>query len=252
MTLAKLEQELLSLRNEQILLNNEFYNILGRPNDTFTAKLESFSVVTKIDLDVNQLIEIMKKNRSTLKSQDHQVESLKNSLTYSSLQGLPDFQFTTGVTQWNRPEAAPISGLTRDYNFGITITIPLFLPMNEWQGIKSAQADLENAENKRKALLAQSISDLSNAYVAYKASIDELERLTKVILPAARASYQLTLSSYSNGKTDFLRLNEARSTFLQTEKDIIVKRKKINQSYVELLQAVGCEFIKKDGPHACL
>lgn len=250
-TLAKIEQDLLTVRNEQSLLQNDFLNLLGRPEENYTAKKIEFSTQNFKILTVAELTEFMNKNKPALKSAQAQIESLKSSLNYASMQALPDFQFSAGVTQWNRPNAAPISGLTRDYNFGVSISIPLFFPMNELQGVNSAKADLQASEDKSKAVLAQATSDLINAHTSFQSSTTELDKMLKVVLPAAKASYQLTLSSYSMGKTDFLRLSESRSNYIQAQKDIITKKRSINQTYVQLLQIVGCDFERKEGPHAC-
>jgi outer membrane protein TolC len=250
-TLAKIEQDLLTVKNEQSLLQNDFLNILGRPEESYTAKKIEFSTQNFKILSVSELTDLMGKNKPALKSAQAQIESLKSTLNYASMQALPDFQFSAGVTQWNRPNAAPITGLTRDYNFGVSIAIPLFFPMNELQGVSSAKADLQASEDKSKAVLAQATSDLINAHTSFQSLTNELDKMLKVVLPAAKASYQLTLSSYSMGKTDFLRLSESRSNYIQAQKDIITKKRSINQTYVQLLQIVGCDFERKEGPHAC-
>ncbi|MGZ3773628.1 MAG: TolC family protein [Pseudobdellovibrionaceae bacterium] len=251
--LSRLELDLLSTHNEHNQLLNEFMNILGRPEGKSYAPQTDASIFKVVEVpNLDFLQEKMAKNKPALKSIRFQKNSFESMVLNARLTPLPDFQFTAGMNNYINSNAAPVSGLTRDYLMGVSITIPLFYPLSDLQALRSAKADLETAETRVRATEMSAISDLMSAYTNFTSTAKEIKQLSDIVLPAAKASYQLTLSAYSMGRADFLRLNDARSTYIQSEKDFINKKKSLAQIYVQLLQTVGCDFNSKEtGPHSC-
>jgi outer membrane protein TolC len=145
----------------------------------------------------------------------------------------------------------PIPGVTRDYNMGIGIAIPIFFPFNELAGMKAARRDVSNAEYQLESLRIQAVADLQTIYMSIQAAEREVDNLTRFVVPAAKASYELTLLTYSLGKADYFRLNESRRAWLDAERDLLTKRQNAAQLYNQLIAQVGCDFSRNEGPHAC-
>jgi cobalt-zinc-cadmium efflux system outer membrane protein len=250
--LSKLQQDELNNRNEYISLENDFYNLLGNPAESsLQAKSNGEPVYPNKIPGINALRDLMEKNKPGIKSADSQVGSSESLVSAASLQALPDVQLSLGMNNYKIPAAAPIAGLTRDYNMGISVTLPIFFPINEWSGIRAARADRDVAQARRDSIRFTSRSELISTYTNFHSSRLSLEQMQSVVIPAAHASYQLTLSSYSRGKVDYLRLADARSTFIQAEKDLNAKKRQLAQAFYQLIQNVGCDFTKQEGPHAC-
>ncbi|MGZ3802158.1 MAG: TolC family protein [Bdellovibrio sp.] len=251
--LSRLELDLLSTHNEHAQLLNSFMNILGRPEGKLYIPQTDSSIFKVIDVpSLEFLQEKMFKNKPQLKSVRFQQKSYESMVLNARLNPLPDFQFNAGMNNYLSASAAAVPGLNRDYLMGVSITIPLFYPFNDLQALRSAKADLEIAEIKVRATELNSVSDLMTTYTSFASLVKEIKQLNEIVLPAAKASYKLTRSAYSMGRADFLRLNDARSTYIQSEKDFINKKKSLAQIYVQLLQTVGCDFNSKEtGPHSC-
>jgi len=72
------------------------------------------------------------------------------------------------------------------------------------------------------------------------------------VVPAAKASYDLTLLTYSLGKADFFQLDVSRKAWFDSQKDLLTKKQSVAQFYNQFISEVGCDFSKSEGPHACV
>lgn len=250
---AQLQQELLANRNEYEVLTTQFRQIIKRPDksDLF-PKIPEEIIVPKLNRSFEDLSRLMLKNRHLLLAANHQVEAAHSALTLASLQALPDFQLMTAVNVWNSPTGPPIAGVTRDYTFGIGISVPLFFPFNELTGIRAAEKDLSSADYQAESQRLTAIAELQTTYTSLRASQTEGENLAKLVVPAAKSSYDLMTLTYSLGKADFFRLNEARKAWFDSQKELLTKRQASASFYNNFIQEVGCDFSKHEGAHACV
>ncbi len=249
--LFRLQQTLLSNTNEFAALQNDFTNLLGRPVQHYIASFDEVWASPKSLPSEARMNELMTANRPSLKSLARLAQSFESALTSSRLAALPDLTFSMGVNQYSNPATAPVSGLGHSYNLGISIAVPLFFPFNEYQGLRAARSDLSAADSRMKATQVQAASDLATAYVNYKALVEEVDQLQQTVIPAAKSYYDLGLAAYSAGRSDFLRLNDARAIYLSAQFDFISKTKQLQMTFYQLVQLVGCDFTKSAGLHAC-
>ncbi len=250
-SLARLQQTYLANTNEFLALKTDFINILGRPAKHYTPRLDDELTAPRELPSEPTLDRLMTAHRPALRSLAHLAQASESALTNSRLAPLPDLTFSAGLNQYTNAATAPVSGLGRSYNLGVSVTLPLFFPFNEVQGIRAAKSDVSIAENKMKATQVQAASDLASAYLNYKALLEEIYQLEKTVIPAAKAYYELGRAAYSSGRSDFLRLNDARATYLSAQFDFIAKKKQLQTTFYQLVQLVGCDFTKSVGTHAC-
>src|SRR5262249_24588863 len=130
-------------------------------------------------------------------------------------------------------------------------TVPIFFPLSEWTNIRAASKDREVAQLNEDSLRLNSLFNLQSAYTKFQASERQRENLNKFILPAAKASYDLVLKSYSLGRADYLRLNDARQVWIQAKRDYLSKTLESTMLYNALTLQVGCDLSGKEEAHAC-
>jgi outer membrane protein TolC len=171
-------------------------------------------------------------------------------VTNASLQALPDLQLTGAINQW-LPAGAPNPGVNRDYTLGIGIVVPIFFPFNELQGIHAAQKNRDAAENQFASQQLQATSLLQTAYTSLNAIIKDLDTSERLVVPAAKESFDLTLLTYGLGKADYLIVNQSRQAWHEAMRDMMNKRQNAAQLYNQLIIQLGCDIAKTEGPHAC-
>jgi outer membrane protein TolC len=251
-TTRNIEQAILENRNDYEVLVTQFRQLIRRPEDRWLfPQIPNQIVIPSVKQGLEDLTFLMLKNRHPLLSASKQVESSESALTGAYLSPFPDFQLTFAVNNWHEPTAAPNPGLTRDYTLGIGVSVPIFLPLNEAQGIRAAQHDLSAAERQLESQKIQAIADLQTIYTSLSAANKALDSMSKFVVPAAKASYDLTLLTYSLGKADYFRLNDSRKSWHDAERDLLAKRQSAAQLYNQLIAQVGCDIGKAEGPHAC-
>lgn len=152
---------------------------------------------------------------------------------------------------YHLPSAQPVVGVSRDYTVGLALSVPIFFPLNELSGIHAALRDRDAAELQEEAQKTSAVGDLQLAYIKFEAAERQRANLERIVIPAAKASYDLTIKSYSMGRADYLRLNDTRSNWIQSQKDDLNLLLTSAQLYNQITQQVGCDFSRQEGPHAC-
>jgi len=192
----------------------------------------------------------MLRNNQAIAAASKTVASQTSLETSAMLQALPDLQLTAGVNSW-LPGGEPNPGLSRDYTIGVGVVIPIFFPFNELQGIHAARKNRDAAETQYTSQQLQAISGLQTAYASLKATLKDLDTSERLVVPAAKASFDLTLLTYGLGKADYLILNESRKAWHDASRDMITKRQNAAQFYNQLTSQMGCDITKTEGPNVC-
>jgi outer membrane protein TolC len=250
--ISRFHQDLLINKNEKQKLLTQFLNIIRKPGSRDFLPVIAMDIAEpKIELEVETLTDMMKKNRPNLLAAKKQVEVAQSNLKNAMLSPFPDFQLISQVNNYNVPSAQAITGVSRDYSFGIGISVPIFLPFNELNGIQAARRDNNVAVSQEKYQKLQAQADLQTLIINFQSLDREIENLKNVVVPAAKTIYDLVSLNYSLGKVDYFRLNDARSTWVQVRVESTNKRLIRAQVYNAIIQQVGCDFNKKGGPHDC-
>lgn len=252
-TLSLLKQSLLSNENDKILLSYTFLKILGVPDkaDLSPKVTDDIMKIPKTIPPLATLREYMLKYRPDLEGSRHDLAAAKSALTSAYLGAFPDFQLSAAMNTYPNPNAEAVPGQSRDYTFGVGVTLPIFYPLNDYANVRAANSDRDAAEHKKMSTEISDLSDLNTNYANFNLLTKTVEQMEHVVIPAAKASYDLALKGYSFGRLNFLTLNDARTTYVQTKRDYILNKLQYAKVYYGLFGTVGCDFTKKDGPHAC-
>jgi cobalt-zinc-cadmium efflux system outer membrane protein len=249
---ANLNYDLSVARDDGQIQVGQFLNVIRQPGSReYAPQVPEEIVIPPLKLELSELGDLMMRNRPALRSAGYQVSASNRALISASLAPLPDFQLSGAMNLYNLPSASPIQDVTRTYSFGIGVSLPIFFPINELSGIRAARRDREASEAQRDSAFLSAMTDLQTAFLRFHASNRQRESLKDLVLPAAKAAYDLTLKSYSLGRADYLKLNDARATWVQTERDYLDKVVASAQLFNQLTQQLGCDFTTQEGAHAC-
>lgn len=249
---AGLQHDLLENDNGYEAQLTQFRNLIKKPGATdYLPLVPDRILVPKLDYTLEQLTQLMLHNRHQLKSARRLVQASEAALTNATLQPFPDLQLTGGLNIYNTPSAEALPGVARTYMLGVGIAIPVFFPFNELSGIQAASRDRDASEEAEESARLQALADLQTAYTGFLSAQRSIDNSVKLVLPAAKASYDLTLTMYSLGKADYFVLNGARATWIQAEQDMIGRLVSSAQLYNQIVQQVGCDVTSKEGPNVC-
>ncbi len=250
--IANLEHEILIARSEKETLMNQFLSYIKEKDVTrFRPKIPDEIEVPEMMLTPEALAEVMTRNRHSLKSAQYTTLASDLSVSNALMAALPDFQFSVGINSYNLPSATPVANQFRDYNFGVTISIPLFFQLSELTGYRAAKRDYLSAQSNEDSLRLNALLDLRTNYSKYKSARSLYDNSLGLVLPAVKASYDLTLRSYMLGKADYLRLTDARQSWMQAQKDSLGHLVEMASSYNQITQLVGCDLSARKTPHGC-
>ena len=243
---------ILENRNNNEVLLTQFHQIIRRPSDkTLFPRIPQKIVIPDVKRAFEDLVPVMLRNNQSVVGAQRNVDSNEALVTNADLQALPDLQLAAGINQWTPVGSPNGPTLSRDYSIIIGIQVPIFFAFNELQGIHAARARRGAAENQLTSQQLQSISALQTAYTSLKATLQELDTSERLVVPAAKASYDLTLMTYGLGKADYFMLNQSRQAWHDAERDMLTKRQNAAQFYNQLIAQMGCDIQRTEGPHAC-
>jgi outer membrane protein TolC len=250
-TTQQIAQAILQNRNDYAVQLTQFRQLLRRPEDhTLFPKLPDKIAIPAVKQTFEQLVPVLLRNNHAINAARHTEESAASQLHVAQLQAFPDLQLSAGINKW-KPTPAPNQGLTRDYTLGLGLSIPIWFPFNELNGIHAAEESRAAAENQATSQQLQAIAALQTAYTSFGAALKDLEASEKLVVPAAKAAYDLTLLTYGLGKADYFVLGQARKTWHDSMRDMLTKRQAAVQLYTQLIAQMGCDIASTEGPYVC-
>lgn len=250
---GNLAVELVNLESERKTLIARFHQILNRPNEVDLSPLVPASVsIPAVDESAPRLVAILEANRPGLKAAAAQRKSAEAGLKRAKMSPLPDFMLSGQVNNAHSPATTNLPGYQRTYTFGGGISIPLFYPANEHYGIKAARRDLDVARHQERTEYLSAVSDLHVALLNLKTAQAQIRNFSHLVIPAAKANYELILTNYSVGKMDYVRLNEARQDWLTAQRNHLTTLRSGAQLFNQIVRQLGCDPSSGSGHYACL
>ncbi len=249
---ANLAVALTNLEAERNTLLARFRQVINHPHDMdMVPSVPRDVTIPSLALGDDRLVTIMEANRPDLKAAAAQRHSAESALKQAKMSPLPDFQLSGQVNNYHAPAESNVPGYRKTYGFMGGITVPIFYPASEHYGIKAARRDLEVAKYQERTQYLSSVSDLHIAISTLKTTQNQIHNYTHLVIPAAKANYELVLTSYSLGKLDYLRLNDARQSWLQAQQDYVAKLLEGAKLFNTIVQQLGCDPSGREGAYAC-
>lgn len=250
---GNLAVELVNLDAERNTLLARFHQVINRPNDTDIEPLVPKTVnIPAINQSTDRLVAILEVNRPGLKAVAAQRKSAEESLKRAKMSPLPDFVLSGQVNNAHSPAMTNLPGYQRTYTFGGGITIPIFYPANEHYGIKAAKRDLDVAKNQERNEYLVAVSDLHVAFSNLQTARAQVRNYSHLVVPAARANYDLVMTNYTVGKMGYVQLNDARDDWLQAQRGYLTTLLSGVKLFNMIVREMGCDPSGSAGYYACM
>lgn len=134
-----------------------------------------------------------------------------------------------------------------NYQFGLTLAVPIFHGFALRNAVRQAEAELEAARATLKIQEQEVVSDVWDAYYNFQTSVQALAAAKK-LLASSLESYNASLERYRSGVGDIIELLTAQSTLANSRSETVQARTNIFVSYAQLVNAVGLNLpVSADG-----
>ena len=212
---------------------NEVYEV-EEVDEDFEPALLSENVDNLIEIamqsrpDLAATLALVRQSEASIKSaRSAMLPSLSTSGTLSQLYVWSGDGFFEGDAEANT-----------NYQFGLTLAVPIFHGFALRNAVKEAEADLEAARATLKIQEQEVISDVWDGYYNFQTSVQALAAAKK-LLASSLESYNASLERYRSGVGDIIELLNAQTTLATSRSEMVQARTDVFISYAELINAVG-------------
>ncbi len=212
---------------------NEEYEVQEVEED-FEPALLTQNVDNLIDIamksrpDLAATLAIVRQSEASIKSaRSAMFPALSTSGTLSQLYVWSGDSFFEGDAEANT-----------NYQFGLTLAVPIFHGFALRNAVREAEADLEAAKATLKIQEQEVISNVWDGYYNFQTSVQALAAAKK-LLASSLESYNASLERYRSGVGDIIELLTAQSTLATSRSETVQARTNVFISYAELINAVG-------------
>ena len=221
---------------------NESFEI-QEVDEEFEPALLSENVDNIIDIalkarpDIAAALALVRQNEAAIKSaRSAMLPSLSTSGTLTQLYVWPgDGLFEGSVDD------------DTNYQFGLTLAVPIFHGFALRNAVKEAEAELEAAKAQLKIQEQEVVSDVWDAYYNFQTEVQALDA-AKRLFASSLESYNASLERYRSGVGDIIELLNAQTTLASSRSEVVQARTNIFVSYSQLVNAVGLNLpVSADG-----
>lgn len=178
--------------------------------------------VASIDYDLDQLVEMALENRSDLKSEELNIESIKHQLSATrgnllpslSLSGSISSNYTQRIEEFGFQDQFFDQNISR--NFGLTLSIPIFNSLDRRTNVQSQEINYKNAKLNLEDTELEVIQEVNQAYNDYESYVKELDAAEKSVRAAER-SYETQQERYEVGSGTLVELSDANAQYVDAQ-----------------------------------
>ena len=185
-----------------------------------TPEIDTQSVrATSYDLD--QLVSTALENRSDLKSEEFNIQSIKHQLNATKASLYPSLSLSASVGS-RYSDGIPVNFQDQFFDqniqqsYGLSLSIPIFSNLSIRTSVQSQQIQYKNAKLNLQNLELQVIQDVNSALNDYKSYVKQLESSEKALQAAERA-YETQKQRYEVGAGTLIELSEANARYVEAQ-----------------------------------
>jgi len=235
--IAKLDNELLSLRQKELSAKTMLLSILNRKtNDTLGFATISEEAVFDVSLD--SLLNETAQHRPMIMHDSLGIHEGNTMLAMAKKNLYPDFN--VGLQYVHSPVGS--------FN-GWSISAGITLPFAPWTigkqnaNVEEANIFLDKANATLNATRNMVFANVKDLFYKAEASKKQLDNFRLNILPQLRNTLDASLSEYQNGKTDFLMLLDSYRMLVDMTMEYYMKRMEFEQTLAQLDKEVGMQNV---------
>jgi outer membrane protein, heavy metal efflux system len=204
---ARMQQELLRLDQEQQLRHSELKRLLGRHDDN-TPIVPVPGILLALPATPEELSGAAKEHRPQLRALANLIDKGNSEIALARREAYPDFELRFSYGQRDRtPDGLPREDM-------VTMTVAVNLPI--WRSarlgprVAEATAMRRQAANLLEAQQLETQSDLERELAIERQQRASAALYHATLIPQTEAAYDSTLSAYRLGRSDFAAVMEAR------------------------------------------
>jgi outer membrane protein len=173
------------------------------------------------DYDLEQLVTTALENRSDLKSEEYNIESIRHQLSATRGSLYPSLSMSGSVSS-RYSDGIPLNFEDQFFDqninrrFGLSLTIPIFGNLDRRTNVQSQQINYKNALLNLEDMELQVIQEVNQAYNDYRSYVKQLESSEKA-LRAAERSYQTQRERYEVGAGTLIELSDANAQYTESQ-----------------------------------
>lgn len=185
-----------------------------------TPEIDEKSVITN-EYSLDRLVSVALENRSDLKSEEYNIESLKHQLSASKGSLLPSLSLSGSITS-RYSDGIPASFQDQFYDqninrsIGLSLNIPIFGNLNTRTSVQSQRINYKNALLNLQNTELQVVQEVNQAYNDYQSYVKQLESSQKS-LEAAERSYEMQQERYNVGAGTLIELSDANAQYVEAQ-----------------------------------
>ncbi len=167
---------------------------------------------------VEELLELAQKQRPDLLRADANTTAAWHRRNSAFLKNLPSIS-ASGSLSWNDTPSESFNAGNDNISasIGIRASMPIFAGFANLYGVRSAQANYDNAKEQQRATNDAATLDVFTAYQNYKTAQTVLKQ-TETLLKSATESEKVTAGMYKVGRATMLDWQTAQSELVDAEK----------------------------------
>lgn len=237
------QTELAQLHNQRAAAEQEYLSGVAMLNTLAGRQQEQavdpVAAITQIvpHMTYEEVIPILTATSPDLRAMQSNVGMQRTGQTLAVFDAVPDFMIQ-----------GRYKNLTGDPQKYWSLMIGMTVPFAPWSAGKMLGKQAESKANVRKAgaeyeaMRTMSLYQLRAALTRLDQYREQIARYDSTIIPASRRTLQSTVSSYQNGKTEFLMVLDAYGMVLMSELDHHMAEASYMTAQADLEQAVGMEI----------
>lgn len=173
------------------------------------------------DYNLEQLVSTALENRSDLKSEEYNIESIRHQLSATKGSMYPSLNMNGSISS-RYSDGIPLNFEDQFFDqninrrFGLSLTIPIFGNLNRRTNVQSQQINYKNAKLNLEDLELQVVQEVNQAYNDYRSYVKQLESSEKA-LRAAERSYQTQRERYEVGAGTLIELSDANAQYTEAQ-----------------------------------
>lgn len=177
--------------------------------------------VSQMDYDLDDLVATALENRSDLKSEEFDIQSIKHQLSATRGSLYPSLSLSGSLSS-SYSEQRPIDFNDQFFDqninrsFGLSLSIPIFGNLNRRTSVQSQEINFKNAKLNLENTELQIVQEVNQAYNDYKSYMKQLESSQKA-LTAAERSYETQQARYEAGSGTLIELSDANAQYVQAQ-----------------------------------
>jgi cobalt-zinc-cadmium efflux system outer membrane protein len=181
----------------------------GVPRFELSGSLDYRPIPALQQSSIESLLALALEHRPDLQAAVATREQKEAILSQARRQQIPDISLQASYTsQWTNANVVTPPTLA----FGLSSPLPIFY---QQQGeVRRALADLTTAQRQEAKARAQLVSDVTQAFSAYRTARELVERMEAQLLNQAKTARDLTQLQYQKGATSLLDFLDAQRTYI--------------------------------------